>query len=173
MWNETGDSLEMDGSVSNSSISIIPQLQSGTAGVEQVDESSYAIFFTTYDPNSIVYFTNRTACGISVVVLKFCVEGVGLTLTSVLGIIGNLVSIIVLSSHRMRSSTSCFLLCLSICDLIVLLGAMLLVGVPSLMVYSSGNNDNLDHYFGYNEKIAKYGNVMPSAELFALSVTGE
>ncbi|CAL8143753.1 unnamed protein product [Orchesella dallaii] len=152
MWNETEVEL-VEGSATN--VDLPP------------DEASYSIFFTTYNPNSPAYSNNLTDLGISINLLKFCLEGVGITTVSVLGVIGNILTIIVLSSSRMKSSSSCFLLCLAICDIIMLVGASLLIGIPSLLAYNPGEG----RAFVWNiMRILQYGYFIPG--LFAFTVTG-
>ncbi|ODM98313.1 FMRFamide receptor [Orchesella cincta] len=160
MWNETDDSI-----VEGSNIATVDPF----AG--ELDESSkYNIFFTTYNPHSPAYSNNITDLGISINLLKFCLEGVGITTVSVLGVIGNILSIIVLSSSRMRSSSSVFLLCLSFCDITVLVGATLLIGIPSLLAYNPEDGRALVFNI---MRILQFGYCIPGFYAFTVTaITG-
>lgn len=168
MWNDTDPflvpSLEEDILLEASGSSVSPP-----SPTYEIDESSYSIFFSTYNPSSPVYAQNSSEFGISVGMLKFCIEGVGITTVAILGVIGNMLSICVLSSSRMKNSVSCFLICLAICDIVALVGATILIGIPSLLIYHPEDDGSL---FVFNKNIVKYANIVPSAALFAISVTG-
>ncbi|CAH1778608.1 unnamed protein product [Owenia fusiformis] len=55
------------------------------------------------------------------------------------GVICNLLSIVVLSNHRMRSSTSIYLMALAILDIVVLLCSALFLAIPAMAGYLQGN----------------------------------
>lgn len=172
MWNDSEPFL-----ISSPEADLQSQELSSTSPsppIYELDEASYSIFFSTYNPTSPVYSQNNTDLGISIGMLKFWVEGFGITTLSILGVIGNILSICVLSSPRMKNSSSVFLMCLALCDIVALVGATLLIGIPSLLAYHPDEDgEKGEPLYVFNENIVKYGNVMPSASLFAISVTGK
>ena len=56
------------------------------------------------------------------------------SIISVLGVIGNTLSIIVLSNRRMQSSTSYYLIALSVFDIIVLISLVLFMSLPTVYI---------------------------------------
>ena len=56
------------------------------------------------------------------------------TIISALGIIGNTLSIVVLSNRRMQSSTSCYLIALAVFDIIVLISLVLFMSLPTFYI---------------------------------------
>lgn len=171
MWNDSDPFLISSREVDPPSLD---PPSSSPSPLYTLDESSYSIFFSTYNPTSPVYSQNNTDLGVSIGMLKFWVEGFGITTLSILGVIGNILSICVLSSSRMKNSSSVFLMCLALCDIVALVGATLLIGIPSLMAYHPREDaEEGESLYMFNENIVKYANVMPSASLFAISVTGK
>ena len=71
----------------------------------------------------------------------FCIVGGPV---AVLGIIGNILSIFVLSSWRMRSPTSCYLIALAVFDIIVLISMVLCFSLP---IYSR----TMGQFLWYNQ----------------------
>lgn len=65
----------------------------------------------------------------------FLIEGIGVSFVSVIGIVGNTLSAIVLSRPTMRSSTSVILLGLSIWDFLVVLTALVTYGIPRSIAF--------------------------------------
>ncbi len=59
------------------------------------------------------------------------------------GLIGNTLSIIVLSNRRMQSSTSCYLIALAVFDSIVLISLFLFMALPTVYLYTG----ELESYF--------------------------
>ncbi|CAD5116431.1 DgyrCDS5321 [Dimorphilus gyrociliatus] len=74
--------------------------------------------------------------------LQYGAWGVSGSLISALGLLGNVLSIIVLSDHRFRSSTSVYLICLAVVDMLVLVSMLLCFSLPAISNYT----DQLDFY---------------------------
>lgn len=74
--------------------------------------------------------------------VEFWVCGVLLNLVGVLGILGNVISMIILSRPQMRSSINYLLTGLARCDTMLIISSMLLFGIPSIYPYTG-------HFFGY------------------------
>lgn len=74
--------------------------------------------------------------------VEFWVCGVLLNLVGVLGILGNVISMIILSRPQMRSSINYLLTGLARCDTMLIISSMLLFGIPSVYPYTG-------HFFGY------------------------
>lgn len=67
---------------------------------------------------------------------EFLVSGVVMNLVAFLGILGNILSMVILSRPQMRSSINYLLIGLARCDTIVILTSMLLFGIPAIYPYS-------------------------------------
>lgn len=65
------------------------------------------------------------------------------SIISCLGIIGNTLSIVVLSNRRMQSSTSCYLIALAVFDIIVLISLVLFMSLPTVYLATG----KLEGYF--------------------------
>ncbi|XP_064611522.1 FMRFamide receptor-like [Liolophura sinensis] len=76
---------------------------------------------------------------------QFYAWGIMANFVSVLGLIGNILSIIVLSDRRMRSPTSCYLISLAVYDSVVLLSMCLSLAIPTLKY----KTNLLDDYFKF------------------------
>ncbi|KAH8398807.1 hypothetical protein KR222_007502 [Zaprionus bogoriensis] len=74
--------------------------------------------------------------------IEFWVCGVLLNIVGVLGILGNVISMIILSRPQMRSSINYLLTGLARCDTMLIISSMLLFGIPSIYPYTG-------HFFGY------------------------
>lgn len=74
--------------------------------------------------------------------IEFWVCGVILNIVGVLGILGNVISMIILSRPQMRSSINYLLTGLARCDTVLIISSMLLFGIPSIYPYTG-------HFFGY------------------------
>lgn len=74
--------------------------------------------------------------------IEFWVCGVLLNIVGVLGILGNVISMIILSRPQMRSSINYLLTGLARCDTMLIITSMLLFGIPSIYPYTG-------HFFGY------------------------
>ncbi|CAG7815651.1 unnamed protein product [Allacma fusca] len=72
---------------------------------------------------------------------RFVVQGVGITTVGLVGIIGNIFSMMVLSKKRMRSPIGCFLFGLALADFIFVLMGGTLIGIPSFLSYFGGIGD--------------------------------
>lgn len=106
-------------------------------------ESQFSIFYLQYNLYSFDKWTNGTSLENSTQftvtntdhLVKFLLQGVGLSLITGLGTIGNVCSIIVLLNRRMRSSISCFLVGLAICDIMILAVSFITLGLPTLLSF--------------------------------------
>ncbi|XP_030571590.1 FMRFamide receptor [Drosophila novamexicana] len=74
--------------------------------------------------------------------IEFWVCGVILNIVGVLGILGNVISMIILSRPQMRSSINYLLTGLARCDTMLIISSMLLFGIPSIYPYTG-------QFFGY------------------------
>ncbi|EDW73578.1 uncharacterized protein Dwil_GK16576 [Drosophila willistoni] len=74
--------------------------------------------------------------------IEFWVCGVMLNIVGILGILGNVISMIILSRPQMRSSINYLLTGLARCDTMLIITSMLLFGIPSIYPYTG-------HFFGY------------------------
>ena len=64
--------------------------------------------------------------------LQFWVNAVLTNLTAALGLVGNILTVVILSKRAMRSSTNIYLSVLALWDCVVLLASVLLIGLPSI-----------------------------------------
>lgn len=69
-------------------------------------------------------------------VYEFWTNGVLLNLVGILGILGNILSMIILSRPQMRSSINYLLIGLARCDTVLILTSILLFGVPAIYPYT-------------------------------------
>jgi len=76
---------------------------------------------------------------------EFLIKGVLLGLVSLLGILGNVLTMVILSRPQMRSSINCLLVGLARCDAALLVAAILLFSLPSVAAYTGC----LSHYTYY------------------------
>ncbi|XP_016966787.1 FMRFamide receptor [Drosophila biarmipes] len=74
--------------------------------------------------------------------IEFWVCGVLINIVGVLGILGNIISMIILSRPQMRSSINYLLTGLARCDTVLIITSILLFGIPSIYPYTG-------HLFGY------------------------
>lgn len=94
--------------------------------------------------SSLVYFhVNDDEDPHAVSTFEFVTNGILLTSTACLGIVGNVVSIVVLSRPQMHSSINCCLIGLASFDTVVLLVGILMCGLKAL----PHNNDYLRTYY--------------------------
>lgn len=66
------------------------------------------------------------------VMYQFWISGIGINIIGFLGILGNFLSIIILSRPQMRSSINFLLMGLAQCDIILILTSILLFGLPAI-----------------------------------------
>ena len=88
--------------------------------------------------------------------LNFWINGIVTNVVVVLGLIGNTLTIIVLTRRAMRSSTNFYLCALAVWDAVVLIWTALLTGlqaVPALSYYTA-------HFYAY---VVSYGRYIPNA----------
>ncbi|XP_059480856.1 FMRFamide receptor [Neocloeon triangulifer] len=76
---------------------------------------------------------------------EFLVKGVLLGLVSLMGILGNVLTMVILSRPQMRSSINCLLVGLARCDAALLVAAILIFSLPSVATYTGC----LPHYMYY------------------------
>lgn len=67
---------------------------------------------------------------------EFLIKGVLLGVVSLLGILGNVLTMVILSRPQMRSSINCLLVGLARCDAALLVAAILLFSLPSVAAYT-------------------------------------
>jgi hypothetical protein len=67
---------------------------------------------------------------------EFLIKGVLLGLVSLLGILGNVLTMVILSRPQMRSSINCLLVGLARCDAVLLVAAILLFSLPTIAAYT-------------------------------------
>lgn len=93
---------------------------------------------------------------------EFWTNGVMLNLVGVLGIFGNIISMIILSRPQMKSSINYLLIGLARCDTVLILTSVLLFGIPAIYPYTG-------HLFIY------YYNVYPllAPVLFPLAMIAQ
>ena len=105
-----------------------------------VDNVSYSYNSTTENAPSL-------QCGSpSTITFQFYTWGVTANIISCYGIVGNVLSIIVLSHRQMRNSTSYYLISLAIYDMLVLLFMSLFLAIPTIYL----EKDILEgYYFAY------------------------
>lgn len=84
------------------------------------------------DENDTYIYDNITDTFPEITTFEFITEGVILTTLGVLGIIGNVISLIILSRPEMRSSVNCGLQGLAFFDTIVLISSVTMMGLQKL-----------------------------------------
>lgn len=110
-------------------------------GVDGEPESEFSVFYQLYktDENESVWQSsslfNMGKDG--EVLFKFIVYGIAMNILATVGVVGNLLSIVVLSRKTMKSPIGCFLIGLAACDLFVSFIAVACASVPSILVYFS------------------------------------
>lgn len=77
---------------------------------------------------------------------EFWTNGVMLNVVAVLGIFGNIISMIILSRPQMKSSINYLLIGLARCDTVLILTSVLLFGIPAIYPYTG-------HLFVYYYKV--------------------
>lgn len=96
------------------------------------------------------------------VLFQFVTEGVVLNCVGLLGLFGNLISMIILSRPQMRSSINYLLIGLARCDTVLIVTSMLLFGLPAIHAYTG-------MLFTYQFKV--YPHIAPV--VFPLSVIAQ
>lgn len=77
--------------------------------------------------------------------LNYWINGVVTNMVVILGLIGNILTIVILSQRAMRSSTNYYLSALAVWDSIVLVSTVFLIGLPGV----SNMNDYMRYVFAY------------------------
>lgn len=93
---------------------------------------------------------------------EFWTNGVMLNVVGILGIFGNIISMIILSRPQMKSSINYLLIGLARCDTILILTSVLLFGIPAIYPYTG-------HLFVYYYKV--YPHLAPV--LFPLAMVAQ
>ena len=83
-------------------------------------------------PANISDSSNHIADLVEIQHFQFYAWGIVGNIITVLGLVGNVLSMIVLSNRRMLSSTSCYLIALAFFDSIVLISMMLFLALPTI-----------------------------------------
>jgi hypothetical protein len=92
--------------------------------IDNYQDINYNLCRYVYDPTSEM---NQ---------FEFWINGVLLNLVGVLGILGNILSMVILSRPQMRSSINYLLIGLARCDTMLLLTSVLLFGIPAIYPYT-------------------------------------
>ncbi|XP_026469632.1 FMRFamide receptor-like [Ctenocephalides felis] len=88
------------------------------------EDTHYGSCFDAYDPDSDLNL------------FEFITNGVVLNVVGLLGVVGNVLSMVVLSRPQMKSSVNCLLIGLARCDTILILTSMMLFGLPAIYSYT-------------------------------------
>ncbi|CAD7087539.1 unnamed protein product [Hermetia illucens] len=91
---------------------------------------------------------------------EFWVSGVILNFVGLLGILGNILSMVILSRPQMRSSINYLLIGLARCDTVLIITSMLLFGIPAIYPYTG----YLFYYYYYI-----YPNISPCVYPIAMA----
>ena len=70
------------------------------------------------------------------ILYEFVTNGVLLNAIGILGIFGNIISMIILSRPQMRSSINYLLIGLATCDTVLIITSVLLFGIPAIYQYT-------------------------------------
>jgi hypothetical protein len=70
------------------------------------------------------------------ILYEFVTNGVLLNVVGILGIFGNIISMIILSRPQMKSSINCLLIGLARCDTVLIITSVLLFGIPAIYKYT-------------------------------------
>lgn len=92
-----------------------------------------------YNVSGVEYNYTGDPCpdmGSEIKLFEFWSNGILLNLVGVLGILGNILSMIILSRPQMRSSINYLLIGLARCDTMLIITSMLLFGVPAIYPYT-------------------------------------
>ena len=84
-------------------------------------------------------------------VFELIIPGLMLSVLGILGLIGNLISIFILSRPQMKGSTNCILLGLASTDSILILTSILMFGLPALASHST-----MDVFIYYTSEVFPY-----------------
>ena len=86
------------------------------------------------------------------ILYEFVTNGVLLNAIGILGIFGNIISMIILSRPQMRSSINYLLIGLATCDTMLIITSVLLFGIPAIYKYTG-------YLFVYYFKVSLGNNV--------------
>lgn len=90
--------------------------------------------FDTYERNSSICRDSETQ---TTELYRFITNGILLNLIGILGILGNVISMIILSRPQMRSSINYILIGLARVDTVLIITSILLFGIPGIYPYTS------------------------------------
>ncbi len=139
------------------------------------NDSGFTTCLNIFNPNSIIYTNALSNFGVSIGFLKFLVYGLCITSMGIFGVIGNTLAIFVLSrSPQMsNSSTSYYLRCLAISDTIGIISCMVVLGVPTLLVFNSNSEShNMTTWLMYNKGIIQFSRIVPSSTIIHIGIIG-
>lgn len=113
--------------------------------------------------DTIIYSENYTVCGdVYQSKFDFWISHCCLTVISVLGIMGNLLSMLILSRPQMKSSISAVLFGLACCDTVLLICSILLFSLTAVYPYT-----------GYLRSYYYYWYPNMSSILFPIAMTAQ
>uniref|UniRef100_A0A1B0CRX1 G-protein coupled receptors family 1 profile domain-containing protein n=2 Tax=Lutzomyia longipalpis TaxID=7200 RepID=A0A1B0CRX1_LUTLO len=98
-------------------------------GNVSVGNESEVLYYT----NSCLYAYNPTD---EMITFQFWICGILLNIVGILGILGNVLSMVILSRPQMRSSINYLLIGLARCDIVLIITSVLLFGIPSIYPYT-------------------------------------
>ncbi|XP_068081537.1 FMRFamide receptor [Anabrus simplex] len=86
-------------------------------------------------------YVNHTSCSWSITLggielFEFVTNGVLLNVIGIFGILGNIISMIILSRPQMKSSINYLLIWLARCDTVLIITSILLFGLPAIYTYT-------------------------------------
>ncbi|TRY63429.1 hypothetical protein TCAL_12380 [Tigriopus californicus] len=125
-----------------------------------VANQSLALNYTGSDSEALGFPSENEAHGMEVfdeehsgamaMIFEFIIPGVLLNTIGLLGLVGNLISIIVLSRPQMKSSINCILIGLATFDSILIVTSILMFGFPAVYAYTQSVFDYyVFHLFPY------------------------
>nr|CAD7581253.1 unnamed protein product [Timema californicum] len=91
---------------------------------------------STFSLNGRLYSETTSSEERQDIIYQFITNGVLLNVIGVLGILGNIISMIILSRPQMKSSINYLLIGLARCDTVLILTSLLLFGLPAIFSYT-------------------------------------
>ncbi|CAG7824937.1 unnamed protein product [Allacma fusca] len=127
-----GDNFVIGGGRTDSGLFNGSAVGNGTSICTNVTTSNNITFSVTDIANCTVASLFPSSSSESHRLFEFIINGFGITIVAILGIIGNILSAVVLSRPQMRSSVTCLLLGLAFCDSLLVFTSALIFGLFSL-----------------------------------------